>query len=315
MSATARTKGGRRTATRDQGRVLFVADDPAVGAHAQALEEGGFVVAGVAGGAKALVALQRKRPHVVGADSKLKGISAVELARMLSDAQDSIPIVLVGDERSTPERRVEAMAAGASDYFQLPSELPLLIARTHQLVAHKLTVDQLRAEADRDYLTGLANRRRFRKALGQELERWRRYEMPCALLLVDVDHMKKINDTHGHPAGDRVIRFVANALVELSRDNDTAARLGGEEFALLLAGVGVERAFAAAERVRLAVGSDPLEEVGRVTISVGVAACPSDARTERETFAASDAALYRAKNEGRNLSVLADVKEFASDTR
>ena len=138
--------------------------------------------------------------------------------------------------------------------------------------------------------------------------------MPCALLLVDVDHMKKINDTHGHPAGDRVIRFVANALVELSRDNDTAARLGGEEFALLLAGVGIEKAFAAAERVRLAVGSDPLEEVGRVTISVGVAACPSNARTERELYAASDAALYRAKNEGRNLTVLADVKEFANET-
>src|SRR5207237_6766692 len=136
---------------------------------------------------------------------------------------------------ATAERRGGAMAAVAADYFHLPAELPLLVARTHQLVAHKLAVERLRAEADRDYLTGLANRRRFRKALGQELERWRRYQMPCALLLVDVDHMKKINDTHGHPAGDRVIRFVASALIELSRDNDTAARLGGEEFALLLA--------------------------------------------------------------------------------
>src|SRR2546421_1048839 len=315
MSATARMRDNRRQQARDQGRVLLIADDAAVSAFAHALEESGFVVAGVAGGAKALVALGRTRPHVVVADSKLKGISAAELARMLSDAQDSIPVVLVGDERATPELRGEAMAAGASDYFQLPSELPLLIARTQQRVAHKLMVEQLRAEADRDYLTGLANRRRFRKALGQELERWRRYQMPCALLLVDVDHMKKINDTHGHPAGDRVIRFVASALIELSRDNDTAARLGGEEFALLLAGVGVERAFAAAERVRLAVASNPLEEVGRVTISVGGAACPSNARTERELFAASDTALYRAKNEGRNLSVLADVKEFASDPR
>lgn len=305
MSATARTKETRRTNAREQGRVLLVADDPSVSAYAEALEAGGFVVAGVAGGAKALVALQRTRPHVVVADARLKGISAEELARMLADAQDAIPVIIVGEAGSTMERRGDAMVAGASDYFQLPAELPLLIARTRQLVSHKLTVDRLRAEADRDYLTGLANRRRFRKALGQEMERWRRYRSPCSLLLLDVDHLKRINDTFGHPAGDRVIRFVASALTELSRDNDTAARLGGEEFALLLAGVGSEKAFAAAERLRLAVSTRPLDELGAVTISVGVAACPTNARSERELFAASDAALYRAKHEGRNLSVLA----------
>src|ERR671933_2592589 len=230
---------------------------------------------------------------------------------MLSDAQDSIPVVLVGGERATPERRGGAMAAGASDYFQLPAELPLLIAKTNHLVAHKLTVERLQAEADRDYLTGLANRRRFRKALGQEVERWRRYQIQCALLLLDVDHLKKVNDTYGHPAGDRVIRFVAEALSELSRDNDTAARLGGEEFALLLAGVGSDNALAAAERLRRAVCARPLEEVGAVTISVGVAACPANAQSERELFAASDSALYRAKREGRNLVVLAGGESVA----
>jgi two-component system, cell cycle response regulator len=305
MSATARTKDGRRTAARDQGRVLLVSDDTSIADHAAALEEGGFVVVGVAGGVKALVALQRTRPHVVVADANLRGISAGEFARMLSEAQDAIPVVLVGGERASFERRGAAMDEGAADYFQLPAELPLLIARTRQLVAYKLTVERLRAEADRDYLTGLANRRRFRKALGQEVERWRRYQTPCALLLLDVDHLKRINDTYGHPAGDRVIRFVAAALSELSRDNDTAARLGGEEFALLLAGVGSEKAVAAAERLRRAVCARPLEEVGAVTISVGVAACPANAQSERELFAASDSALYRAKREGRNLVVLA----------
>src|SRR5437588_4359456 len=212
MSATARMKDKRRQQSRDQGRVLLIADDAGVSVFAPALEEGGLVVAGVAGGAKALVALGRTRPHVVVADSKLKGISAAELAHMLSDAQDSIPVVLVGVEHSTPELRGEAMAAGASDYFQLPSELPLLIARTLQLVAHKLMFEQLRAEADRDYLTGLANRRRFRKALGQEVERWRRYQIPCSLLTLDIDHLKKLHDTYGHPAGDRLISFVAEPL-------------------------------------------------------------------------------------------------------
>ena len=315
MSVTALTKDGRRQPGRDQGRVLLVTDDPRLRAYEDRLEEQGLAVAGVAGGARALVALQRSRPHVVVADANLNGIRAGEMARMLSEAQDAVPVILVGLEAATVERRGEAMGAGASDYFQLPAELSLLLARARQLVAHSLTLDRLRAEADRDYLTGLANRRRFRKALEREVERWRRYDVPCALLLLDIDHMKLVNDTYGHPAGDRVISAVAEVLAELSRDNDTAARLGGEEFALLLAGVGSERAFAAAERVRLAVAGRPLEEVGTVTVSVGVAACPENARSERELFGTSDAALYRAKQEGRNLTMLASAAGPAAGGR
>ncbi|HJQ31147.1 MAG TPA: diguanylate cyclase [Pyrinomonadaceae bacterium] len=315
MTATARINDGRTPTTRDQGRILLVSDDPSVSRHAAGLEAAGFAVVGVAGGARALVALQRTRPHVVVADVNLKGIRATEMARMLSEAQDAVPVILAGGAESTIERRAEAMAAGASDYFRLPEELSLLTARAHQLVAHTLVVDRLRAEADRDYLTGLANRRRFRKALGNEVERWRRYDISCALLLLDIDHMKRINDTYGHPAGDRVIRAVAEVLGEFSRNNDTAARLGGEEFALLLAGVRADKAFAAAERVRLAVAARTLEEVGAVTVSIGVAACPENARSERELFGTSDAALYRAKQEGRNRAVLASASGPASVLR
>ena len=306
MTAKALATDGPRPASRDQGRILVIGDDPRMGACTSALEDGGFFVAGVAGGAKALIALQRTRPHAVVADTRLKGVSAVELARILKDAQDAVPFVLVGDERATLERRREAMGAGASDYFQLPEEVSLLIERARQLVEHKQALDRLRAEADRDYLTGLANRRRFRKALGHEVERWRRYNIPCALVLLDVDHLKKVNDAHGHPAGDRVIRAVADSLAELSRDNDTAARLGGEEFALLLAGVDGAKALAAAERVRLAVAAQVVEDVGSVTVSLGVSACPAHARTERELFSLADSALYRAKRGGRNRTEVAD---------
>src|ERR687894_866042 len=271
MTATARFTDGRRQPARDQGRVLLVTDDPRVSAYGAGLEERGFCVAGVAGPRHVPVALPPAPPHVVVADAAVRGVSATELARMLSDAQEPVPVVLAGFDPATAERRGEAMAAGASDYFQLPEEFGLLAARAAQLISYRLTVDRLRAEADRDYLTGLANRRRFRKALEQEVERWRRYDIPCALLLLDIDHMKRVNDTYGHPAGDRVIRTVAEVLAELSRDNDTAARLGGEEFALLLAGVGSDKALAAAERVRAAVAERRLEEVGGVTVSVGVA--------------------------------------------
>jgi diguanylate cyclase (GGDEF)-like protein len=129
--------------------------------------------------------------------------------------------------------------------------------------------------------------------------------VPCALLLVDIDHLKKINDAHGHSAGDRAIRSVAEALAFHSRDNDTAARLGGEEFALLLAGADCARAFAAAERLRLSVAAEPVEEAGVITVSLGVAACPDHAQTERALYAASDRALYRAKHGGRDRTAVA----------
>lgn len=305
MSAIARAANSERTPSRDQGRVLLVTDNPAMIAYSEALEQAGFVVVGVAGGVAALVSLQRTRPHVVVADVNLKGIKAQELARMLRQSEEGLPLIMIGTAEATGERRSAALAAGAFDYIAVPAEQSLLMARTAQLVALKQTMDRLHAEADRDYLTGLANRRRFRAALGQEVERWRRYRVPCALLIADIDFLKKINDAHGHTAGDRVIRHVASALVELSRDNDTAARLGGEEFALLLAGADETKAVAAAERVREVISEELLEGLGIVTVSLGVASCPAHARSERTLYAASDAALYRAKNEGRDRSAIA----------
>lgn len=311
MSATASATSNNKAQARDQGRVLLVTDEPSAAAYSAALADAGFAVVGVTGGAAALVSLRRSRPHIVIVDINLRGIGAHDLVSSIARMQESVSVLLMGTAVTTTARRGAAIALGAFDYFQVPAELSLLVARTAQLVALKQTIDRLRSEADRDYLTGLANRRRFRTALGQELERWRRYNVPCALVLLDVDHLKKINDRHGHSAGDRVIRHVASALTELSRDNDTAARLGGEEFALLLAGVDDAKALAAAERLRHVVSATEVEDVGPVTVSLGVAACPAHAVTERTLYAASDAALYRAKHEGRNCTVVAPDETVA----
>jgi diguanylate cyclase (GGDEF)-like protein len=169
------------------------------------------------------------------------------------------------------------------------------------------TVERLRSEADLDHLTGLANRRRFRVALNREVERWRRYGVPCALLLLDIDHMKAINDRFGHPAGDLVIRQIADVLTKVLRDNDTAARLGGEEFALLLASVDGGKAAAAAERLRAILAEQTIPEVGNFSVSIGVAGCPAHATSERTLYAASDQALYVAKNEGRDRVAVAPL--------
>ncbi|MDT7540245.1 MAG: hypothetical protein QOE33_149 [Acidobacteriota bacterium] len=309
MTATAQANVNQQ-AGRDQGRVLLVSDETARAACRLALEAAGLVVLDAEGGAAAIVAVRRTRPHVVVADAQLvHGITARELARTLAEDSWNTPLVFVGAEEATRTRRLAAIETGAFDYFHLPAETELFIARTRQLIEYKQTIERLRAEADRDYLTGLANRRRFRTALGKELERWRRYRVPCALLLADIDHLKRINDAQGHSAGDTVIRHVASVLAEHSRDNDTAARLGGEEFALLLAGADAEKARKAAERLRQDVAARPLEEIGTVTISLGVAACPTHADTERTLYDACDALLYRAKREGRNRIAVADAQE------
>jgi diguanylate cyclase (GGDEF)-like protein len=227
-------------------------------------------------------------------------MSVDEFVRSLLGASTKAPLIVVGTVESSIHVRESMMAMGAFDYFCLPDEIKLLVTKVKQLVSMSLDMDQLRADADRDYLTGLSNRRRFRTALGKEVERWRRYKQPCSLLLVDLDHLKHVNDKFGHSAGDLAIRHVATLLTDLSRDNDTAARLGGEEFALLLAGTDEKNAMAAAERLRSRVSAQRLDGVGVVTVSVGVASCPGNATSERDLYAASDAALYRAKGEGRD---------------
>lgn len=297
-----------KAGSRERGRVLIVTDAPE-SMDLGPLTAAGLEVVGVCGGAAAMVSLQRSRPHVVIANNGIKGISTPELARMLGQTQDGIPLVLVGAKAATLQRRQAALAAGAFDYFQIPVEVELLVLRAAQIVTLRQTMDRLRSEADLDHLTGLANRRRFRVALNRELERWRRYGVPCALLQLDIDHMKAVNDRFGHPAGDLVIRQVANTLSAVSRDNDTAARLGGEEFALLLANIGEEKATAAAERLRAVLAEQIIPGVGNISVSIGVAACPAHATSERALYAASDRALYVAKNEGRNRVAVAPLMQ------
>ena len=299
MSARAEKQNSAKTTDRSRGRVLLIADDDQT-RFVEAVTVRGINVVGVANGAAALVSLQRSRPHVVVANPAARGLRIRELMKTLSQSDDGIPLVLAGSHPATIEIRHAALLEGAFDYFELPLELDLLVERTQQLVALRQKIDRLRADADLDSLTGLANRRRFRAALAKEVERWRRYRVPCALLMLDIDHLKRINDQFGHPAGDAVIREIAQTLKEVSRDNDTAARLGGEEFALLLAGVDVQRAAAAAERLRSVLSARRVDGVGTVTVSIGVAACPENATSERTLYSASDSALYVSKNSGRD---------------
>lgn len=119
--------------------------------------------------------------------------------------------------------------------------------------------------------------------------------------------MKAINDNYGHPVGDIVIREIASTLTRVSRDNDTAARLGGEEFALLLAGIEGTKAEFAAKRLLDTLAAQEVEGVGGISVSIGVASCPDHADSERTLYTACDQALYVAKNEGRKRVAVAPL--------
>ena len=154
-----------------------------------------------------------------------------------------------------------------------------------------------------DALTGVVNRKAFDERLDAELAFGLRHESPLSLVLLDVDHFKKVNDTHGHPAGDAVLRGVAAVARSQARETDLVARYGGEELAVVLPETDAAGARAIAERLRAAVeGTAHATEQGslRVTVSVGVATWPGGGQTPDELLTTADRALYRAKQTGRN---------------
>jgi len=151
-----------------------------------------------------------------------------------------------------------------------------------------------------DKLTGLENRKAGEQSAIREIKRARRYGRPLSFVLFDVDHFKKVNDTHGHLAGDTVLREVSRYMMELPRGGDTAVRWGGEEFLLILTDVGLDGARVFAERVRRAIEELRIGDIGPVTISAGVSELDVGEEDPAHAIARADGCLYEAKSKGRN---------------
>ena len=167
--------------------------------------------------------------------------------------------------------------------------------------------EELERLSTTDTLTGLGNRRHLMSLLTQEIERAKRAAQPFSILMLDVDHFKKYNDTHGHQAGDNVLVRVSAALRDSIRPYDCAARYGGEEFLIILSGASLDHAQECAERIRKKVREEQLEG-GPVTVSIGVAAYPAHGETADAVIGQADAALYGAKRAGRDRVVCAGAK-------
>jgi two-component system, cell cycle response regulator len=168
---------------------------------------------------------------------------------------------------------------------------------------------QLYESSVRDALTGAFNRQYFMERLSGELAYANRHGTTASLLILDIDHFKKVNDTYGHPAGDAVIKTVALTAQQALRTEDVFARYGGEEFVVLLRGIALEGAARAGERLRRALIASPTTHEGRIieaTVSIGCACLDGSERTAEALIAVADRRLYAAKRGGRNRVVAKD---------
>ncbi|HKC65309.1 MAG TPA: diguanylate cyclase [Pyrinomonadaceae bacterium] len=283
--------------------VLIVDDDPDKRMLLTvALQMAGYEVRTANDGEEGLVAVESYQPDLIITDVMMPKMDGYELARRVRANPQTrfVPIIIQTAARNNAQDHRRGSEVGALGYITDPTDIDLLLARARTLLDFKQYLDTCEEEAFTDHLTGLANRRRFERQLEREVSRTQRYTRPFCLLYLDIDNFKQVNDTYGHEAGDEAIRRLALTLQAGTRGIDLAARIGGEEFAVILPETDFEGGLDVAERLRESIKEMEIPVVGRVTASFGVAEFPLCATTGRELISVADAALYEAKRQGRD---------------
>ena len=286
-----------------ESNILVVDDNPdKLGLLEAALQLAGYNVRTAVDGEEALAAIDSYPPDLVITDVMMPRMNGYELAERIraNPITRFIPVILQTAAGYRVEDIRRGSEAGALGFITDPTDLPLLLARARTLLDFRAYLDTCEEDALTDHLTGLANRRRFERQLEREVARTERYEHPFSLLLLDIDNFKKLNDTFGHSAGDEALRCIGKALREGTRGIDLAARIGGEEFAVILVETKQEGGLEVAERLRESIKAMTIPLAGHITASFGVAECPSHARNTRDLMGGADAALYEAKRAGRD---------------
>ena len=302
-------------------RILLIEDDNEDEAifrrHIHQLRRFSAMVERVTSRPEALDRLAEASFHLVALDLNLAGRSSgLDVLREIRAREGHPPVIIVtgsGDE----EVAAESMRRGAADYLVKDRLSPELLEQTIRsaLDRHTMEVDRKRmlerlAQLSMtDDLTGVANRRHMMMRLGDEIRRSRRTGGPFALLMIDIDHFKRINDDAGHQAGDRVIRDCAEAIRSYLRASDFVARYGGDEFCVLLPDTPPEGARKVCEGLLRSIEALPAP-VG--TASIGVAFWRANT-TSDSMLGEADDALYRAKQEGRDRVAAAEMPNANDD--
>lgn len=273
------------------------------------LERRGWDVREAIDGAEALAACQAEPPDLILLDVNMPRLDGWEvLAALQADSQlCQVPVIMLTN-RDGPQQVVEGLGRGAHDFVGKPFAPLELCARADAALRVKRLQDELRRRNEEldfvsrtDTVTSLGNRWHIKDRLTELRSAARRHDQPLAVLMIDVDHFKTVNDLCGHAAGDAVLHEVAARLTSTLRREDVAGRWGGDELIAVLPYTGLAAARAVAERMRLAVRSSPIplpdRPPQRVTVSIG---CASGLVDPKLLLESADEALYDAKRAGRD---------------
>ena len=287
---------------------VLLVDDEEVNIYALKiiLESRSYQCLTASSGVEALRIAVEALPDAILLDIQMPGMDGYEVCQQLKKdpRTEPIPIVFLTARHCDNEEIVRGLELGANDYITKPFNQEELLARVGVMVRVRTAEDALRNASQTDELTGLKNRRFLQQRLEEELHRASRYSMKLSCIMLDIDHFKKINDNHGHSAGDHVLREVASVISRHVRKSDIAVRYGGEEFVVLLFESDKTQAKRVAERIRKDIESRAFCWNGQglnLTISSGVATFPeAGITTPDELVSRADSALYSAKASGRN---------------
>ncbi|MDQ3184894.1 MAG: diguanylate cyclase [Pseudomonadota bacterium] len=264
----------------------------------------GYTVTAVENGEKAWNAWKQEEYSLIISDWMMPDIDGLELCKMIRDEPSlQYTYIILLTSLDSKGSYLEGMDAGADDFITKPFDEELLAARLRVaeriLALHK----KLHIQATHDRLTGVWNRAAIMDCLERELERAARHGTSVGVVLVDLDHFKRVNDTHGHPTGDAVLQEAARRMRLALRPYDKIGRYGGEEFLITAPGCTWSDAMALAERVRGSIGASPVHSQAieiHMTASLGVTIGGDRAEDAGTLIAAADEALYQAKNAGRD---------------
>lgn len=302
-------------------RILVVDDDPAVRRIViEALKNQGYQVFDVASGKDALQMAERIKPHLILLDVNMPGMDGIGVLQHLRHREDYVSVIFVSGQSST-EEIIRGLDTGADDYVTKPFKVMELLARVRAQLRIKDLNDKLKAANERlkelvdiDDLTGLFNMRSLYAKLDFELDRARRHDRSLAVIMMDVDHFKRVNDEHDHLFGSWVLAQIGKMIRENIRKIDFAARYGGDEYLVVLSEINKDGTNVFAQRLREKIAQRIFAQDSfsiQLTASFGVSIVnpnqhPVDARA---VVRYADKALYHAKENGRNRVEIYDFND------
>lgn len=310
----------------DQTRVLLIVDDvDANGPNREALSEISTLTVLSGSEEKLMERVRERNFDLIIASLSMESADGLRICSQLRsyDETRQVPVLaMVGQDDTT--RLVRALEMGINDYVVEPVDPHELMARTKTQLKRKMFADRLRESfhlsmqlATTDAVTGVYNRHYMTSHLETLLAAAKRNTKPLSVAMLDIDHFKAVNDTHGHAAGDQVLKEFAHRISTNIRGIDLLARYGGEEFVVVMPDTAIEQAGRISERIRATVSDTTFEVNGQedgitITVSIGLASLQSPDDTGAALLEVADDALYEAKHAGRNRVVLSDMELSAA---